>query len=360
MWFLAWREMRYGKGRFMLIGLLVALVAFLVFVMTGLAAGLSELSTSALRRMPADLLVYSDDADKNIARSDLAAADAVKAAAVDGVESADPLGQLLVTGTLPGGKNVDVALQGVASPGTFRTPPEIGSVVLDPSARDDGVKVTDTIRLKPSGVVVTVVGFADFGTLQGAAVGSVNLATWQKIHPSTADLGPERASVFVLKVSGDRAKVARAVEKALPGTDVLTKSEAIANIPGHAAESATIGMIRGFLLAATAGMIAVLFWILTLQKQGTLAVLRATGARRRTLVGSYLMQVSLITVFGTVLGIAATEAVSPVMPSNAFSLTGGDVGRTALLLAACALIASLVCVRRLLRVDPLLSLGRNA
>ncbi|MQY07794.1 FtsX-like permease family protein [Actinomadura macrotermitis] len=338
MWFLAWREIRHGRVRFGLTAVLVGLVAFLVFMLTGLAVGLGEAGVSGLQRLPGQVVVYSAGAEKTVSRSALPESAAAKIAAVPGVTAVRPLGQSMAqAGGLP------VALMGVDT--------RAGGIVLDRTLK---ARVGDTLTLQPGGVRVRVAGFADLGSVQHTAVARVPLEVWRRTQPARPDAG-----VYLVDAR-DPAAAAKAIAAAVPGTEAVTKDAAIEAVPGYAAETGTVTMIRGFLLAVAALLIGTVFWIFTMQKEATLAVLRATGARARLLVGSYLLQVAATTALGVLLGFAAVLAIGAAMPAGTFSLPGRSAALSAALLAALALGASAGSLRRLLTVDPLLSLGRNA
>lgn len=58
--FVALRDLRVARGRFVLITLVVALVALLVSFLSGLTAGLAHQNISAVQRIDADALVFAD------------------------------------------------------------------------------------------------------------------------------------------------------------------------------------------------------------------------------------------------------------------------------------------------------------
>ncbi|MFE7758525.1 hypothetical protein [Streptomyces sp. NPDC057429] len=60
--FLALLELRAARGRFLLMGSVVVLVAALVGIVSGFTTGLGDDTVSALRRLPASQLVFSSDA----------------------------------------------------------------------------------------------------------------------------------------------------------------------------------------------------------------------------------------------------------------------------------------------------------
>ncbi|MFK8909743.1 ABC transporter permease, partial [Streptomyces sp. YS-3] len=57
--FVAWRDLRFAKGRFALMGAVVVLITLLVGLLSGLTAGLARDSTSAVAGLPADRLAFA-------------------------------------------------------------------------------------------------------------------------------------------------------------------------------------------------------------------------------------------------------------------------------------------------------------
>lgn len=367
MWFLARAEIWHGRSRFALLAGLVALLAFLVFVMTGLSTGLGEATVSGMRRATdgAALVAYAPDAQRSLARSDLAADRVTAAAAVTGVTGAWPVGQSMAT-LDAGGHQLAAAVVGLP-PDAPAAPAGLGDrsdgVVLDRQAAvDAGVHVGDTVTVTPGDLHLTVAGVADLGSIQHAAVVVTPLSTWQQLrYAPFASAGapvPDRVGAVLVTTNGDPA--AAATVAAATGADVVTRDEAIAAVPGFAEETGTIGLLRGVLFGVAALLVAVVFWVLTLQKEGPLAVLRTGGASRRLLLGSYLLQVLLVTVAGVAVGLGAATAAAVLLPPGAFVLTATSAVTAAVLLVGLALAGSATSLRRLLTVDPLLSLGRTA
>lgn len=56
--FVALRDIRFAKGRFALMGSVVALITLLIVLLSGLTAGLADQSTSAVRNLPADRVAF--------------------------------------------------------------------------------------------------------------------------------------------------------------------------------------------------------------------------------------------------------------------------------------------------------------
>lgn len=367
MWFLARAELRHGRSRFALLAGLVALLAFLVFVMTGLSTGLGEATVSGVRGVTdgTSLVAFSPDAQRSLARSDLPGSQVGRVAAIPGVTGAWPVGQSMAT--LDGGEQeLGVAVVGLPADAPT-APPDLASradgVVLDRRAAADArVAIGDTVTLTPGDLRLTVTGLTDLGSVQHAPVAMTTLTTWQRLRyaPFGAVTSPVPDRAGAVLVTGDADPAVAAAIAAGTGLDVVARDEAIAAVPGFAEETGTIGLLRSFLFAVAALLVAVVFWVLTLQKEGPLAVLRTGGASRRLLLGSYLVQVLLVTVGGVTLGLLAAAGAAVVLPAGAFVLTGSSAAAAALLLVGLALAGSASSLRRLLAVDPLLSLGRTA
>ena len=90
--FVAWRELRFARGRFLLIGAVVALITLLVGFLTGLAGGLASQNVSAVLELPGDRLVLQQPTrgDAKFATSSIGAVDSWRRA--EGVESVVPVG----------------------------------------------------------------------------------------------------------------------------------------------------------------------------------------------------------------------------------------------------------------------------
>src|SRR5438128_885735 len=93
--FVAWRDLRFARGRFALMGAVLVLITVLVGLLSGLTAGLARENTSAITGLPADHLVFTAPADgAKITFTDSAVTEQTWRAwaGESGVRSAEPLG----------------------------------------------------------------------------------------------------------------------------------------------------------------------------------------------------------------------------------------------------------------------------
>src|SRR5699024_9677294 len=115
--FVAFRDIRSAKGRFALMGSVIALITLLIVLLSGLAAGLADHPTSALRNLPADHVASGTSGDGEVEES--YADSTVSRTQLDtwstttGVEWAEPVGITQSRVELADGNSTDVALLGV-------------------------------------------------------------------------------------------------------------------------------------------------------------------------------------------------------------------------------------------------------
>lgn len=113
--FLALRELAYGRTRFLLMGLVVALIALLTVFLSGLSSGLIIDGVSGLKSMPATHIAFAEGTktDNAFSRSVVDDSALDEWAAVGGVEDAALLGSTIVNATREDGLQVDLTLFGV-------------------------------------------------------------------------------------------------------------------------------------------------------------------------------------------------------------------------------------------------------
>ncbi|MFM7064965.1 MAG: ABC transporter permease [Actinomycetes bacterium] len=365
---LARRDLIVAKGRFLLMGTVVALIALLGVLLAGLAAGLVDDGTSGLARLPVTHLAFQPGADATFSRS-FVPADRADQLRGDGVVETAPLGVALFNAKVerPGAspRVVDVALFGVEREAFVAPEPVAGSglagsgpapVVISQELADEGVKVGDQLVVGLGATALTVVGVADAGTYGHVPVAYTDLPTWEQVTPgATTPSGRGLVSAVALRLTAD-ADVAEVGERA--GVEVLTTKESFAGSPGYVAETTTMTLIRGFLLVISALVVAAFFTVWTVQRRDQIGLLKAMGATDRYVVADALLQVVLLLVAATVVGSVLGLLLGTAVPTEApFSLTPTAVLAAGGALVLAGLLGSLVAVRRITSVDPLVALG---
>ena len=363
--FLALRDLRRGWRRFALVGSVVGLVAVLSTVLCGLADGLVRDGTSGLRALPLTHLAFAPHSEAAFSRSTLDDRALAAWRAQDGVQAA-PIGVSFVNGAPVGGRpgepSIDLALFGVRA-GDFladadeRRARDLEGLVLASELRDDGVEVGDRYRIAGSDVVLPVLGFTYAGSYGHVPIAYTSLASWQRIAYGRDARG--RYSALALRLPDG---VPAATTAARAGTELKTKVEAYDGSPGFTAETATMTLIRAFLLAISALVVGAFFTVLTVQRTHQIGLLKAMGASTAYVVRDGVAQMLVIVVLATVAGGAAGTAIVAALDGGPVpvALEPGGIAASAALLVAAGLAGSLVAFRRIARVEPAVALGVEA
>ena len=154
------------------------------------------------------------------------------------------------------------------------------------------------------------------------------------------------------------SSVAAAIDASVPGVEALPRTEAVASIPGVSSITASFDLIVGITFVVVAVVTGFFFLILTVQKLRVFAGLRALGATSRYLAASVLTQVVAVVVAG-VAAATALLAGAAAVSSPAFPLAVDTrlVLLSGLAVLGSSVVASVLAVRRIARVDPLVAAG---
>jgi putative ABC transport system permease protein len=374
--FLAFRELAFAKGRFLLMGLVVGLIALLMVLLSGLSVGLVNDGVSGLQRMPVTSFAF----EEGVAKASAFSRSVVGPAAVEawrdqpGVADAAPFGNTLANARSDRGVEVDLALFGVDM-GSFIDPDVAlgerlaaeGDVVISPTAAEEGIEIGDTIVVEPAGTELRVVGILpDQHTFGHVDIGYVPLRTWQEVRAGArpGDVVPEHVyqeftAVAVRAADGGMADLAAA--DAAAGTTSMTLEASFGASPGFTAETSTLMLIQAFLFVISALVVGAFFTVLTIQRTPEIAVLRALGASTRYLLADSLTQSLVLLVVSTVIGVGFGLAVGALIASSPmpFALSAEPIISASVLLVVLGLAGATIAVLRITRVDPLTALGAN-
>ncbi|MFD9034784.1 ABC transporter permease [Streptomyces sp. NPDC059567] len=357
--FVAWRDLRFAKGRFTLMGTVIVLITLLVGLLSGLTSGLARENISAITGLPADRLSFAappSGQSVSFTNSTVTESEWRRWAQRPGVASAQPLG-IRTLNAAAGDRTAAVSAFGTEpsaglAPESRKLGP--GRVVLSESAAEElGVAEGGAVRLGPLEATVTAVsGDASYSH---TPVVWTSLDDWQKLgHNGTTP--EEQATVIALSVA-EGADLG-AGDAAL-GTESRTIDEALTAIGSYQAENGSLQMMRGFLFVISALVIGAFFTVWTIQRSGDVAVLKALGASTPYLLKDALGQAVLMLTAGTLLGTGLAVGAGVL-------ISGGDVpfvlepltvlGPAAVMIVLGVLGAAL-SIRRITAVDPLTALG---
>ncbi|MFJ8692149.1 ABC transporter permease [Streptomyces roseolilacinus] len=357
--FVAWRDLKFAKGRFALMGTVIVLITLLVDLLSGLTAGLGRQNVSAITGLPADRIAFdapSGGRDLSYTNSTVTAEQWLRWARTPGVTSAEPLG-ITTTRATAGDRSTGVSAFGVR-PGSPLAPDsgeiDDGSVVLSTTAADDlGLKPGDTFAL--AGQKLTVAAVRGDASFSHTPVIWTSLTTWRKTAPPTAADGP---TATVVALSTASTADTRAADEAA-GTKTVSREDSLSAIGSYASENGSLQLMRGFLFAISALVIGAFFTVWTIQRSADVAVLKALGASTAGLLKDALGQALVLLAGGTLVGTGIAAALGALVAGSAvpFLLTPATVLFPAAVMVLLGVLGAALSIRRITSVDPLTALG---
>ncbi|MEU8686494.1 ABC transporter permease [Streptomyces sp. NPDC048611] len=369
--FVAWRDLRFAKGRFALMGTVIVLITVLVGLLSGLTAGLGRENTSAVTGLPADHLVFSAPAGGGkLAFTDSRLPERTVRAwsRVPGVRHAEPLG--IATTRAEADRTAAVSAFGVR-PGSGPAPEGVadGAVVLSEKAAVSLGDVRAGGRLTLGGRTFRVAAVSGPAMYSHTPVVWTSLRDWQRLMGGSGRAGAAgpgsggsdtthgSMGATVLALSTTDTAALTAADKDL-GTKTVTTDDAVRAIGSFTAENGSLQLMRGFLFAISALVIGAFFTVWTIQRSGDVAVLKALGASTGALLRDALGQAVVLLVAGTGLGTAVVALVgASIGGAVPFVLDPPTVLLPALIMIALGAAGAALAVRRLTSVDPLTALG---
>ncbi|NLB99103.1 MAG: ABC transporter permease [Lactobacillales bacterium] len=372
--FLARKELWFSKKRFFLIGFIIVLITWLVFVLSGLGNGLSDLGTAVIRYSDLDVAVFEKDSELTLGKSTLPESVVAEALEVEGVEEAASIAT--AAGAIYRGVNVDeetgkktaVLFVGI-EPGSFMEPKTISGenldeaepnrVLVDESLMREGFKLNDKITLNGVGTEYTIGGFVSNKTLNHMPAIFVTMDTLRgfKYMVPGSDMGIEKpiSAVFLKGNNIDTEELTAAID----GIETGSIKETLNGIPGYSAESGTINLMLWLLIFISAFVIAVFFYVLTTQKVNQFGVMKAIGASNGFIIKSVVSEVFLLSGISILIGVGLTYLMTLVLPEDMpFTLLPNLVMLYGVILLATSLIGSLFSIRSIIKIDPITALGR--
>ena len=323
---LALREMRRRPGRFAAATVLLTLIAVLLMLLGGLLDGLILRSTGAIRaRTRADLVVFSSTAEKSFLRSRITPEVRAQVAKVPGVTSVGGIGVTQLGARVPGNGPrdlTDIALFGYQkAPDGVPAPPKPGEAYADSILRDDGVARGDTLRLGPERSPVKVIGFVEDVSYSGAGTLWAAPVTWRAVQNANrpgSSVGPGVFQALVVRTDRDPSTVAAAVDRATgEATTTISRAEASDAIGGVKQQRSVFNQIIGVTLVIAVVVVALFFALITVERAGLYGMLKAIGARSRTLLGGVVAQAAIVALIAAVVGAGCAVLLDVVVPPGA-------------------------------------------
>lgn len=354
--FVALRDLRFARGRFILIGSVVALITVLVGFLSGLTGGLATQNISAVLSIPADRIVFSvqgaDGAAASFADSAISQQQATDWGAADGVTTAEPIG-ISQTRAEAGDARVAIAVFGV-SPGFNATAPSRdGRVSMSAPAADDlGVAAGDDVTI--AGSTYTVESVAGEAWYSHTPVVEMTLSDWQAFSAAT---GTPDAYATVLAVTGSPDWAAVDTANSTLSHTVLGSLTALS---AFRSEIGSLLLMVVMLFGISGLVIGAFFTVWTMQRKGDIAVLKALGASSSSLVRDALGQALIVLLLGIGIGLGLValfgSLAGTALPFLLSSLTTLLPG---VIMVVLGLAGAAFALRSVTSADPLTALGSN-
>ncbi len=367
---LALRELVRRPGRFVAATVILTLIAVLLMFLGGLLDGLIRASTGAVRAQDGDALVFSESSQASFLRSRIDPSTRAAVAGSPGVSQTGGLGVVLLGARVPGNGPRDLANVAVwgyeLAPVGVPDPPSRGEAWADEILRADGVALGDELLIGPDRTPVTVAGWVADTAYSGQGGLWVDAATWREVlNENRPDAALAEGVFQALVVRGDGID-ARTVVDSINDTlsdrvVAFTIPDAIDEIPGVTEQQTTFNQILGVTLVIALVVIALFFALLTVERTALYGVLKAIGARSRTIFAGLVVQAVAVTFVAAVIAGVAVVVLDLLVPPGSIplSISAGRIASSIGLLLIAAIAGCGFSLRRILRIDPASALGQS-
>jgi len=381
--YLAIKEVWRNRGRFLLVAMVIALITLLVLFIAALGEGLGNGNREYISKLNGELIVYQSKSDFLIQASRLSRNRLSAVRRVNGVADAGMLGTSSATLLLPLQENdLKIAVLGV-EPGHIGEPKVVQGtqlstdlaqeVILDRNtairsnlAVGDDLQIRVTQGTQDEFYKLRIVGITDGQQYSLQPSVFVPFNTWDRIRPkSEAEVSRSNpvANVILVKVSDPETveSIRQNIISQVDNVEVATLKEAIQALPGYTAQQSTLNTQGGFTLFIGLLVIGGFFQIQILQKVAQIGVLKAIGAANAIVAASSVIQITVVTIIGVLIGGLLTFLFSLTFPPTVpivFNGTTSAIALVALLLIGP--LGGLVSIRYAVKIEPLKALGLSS
>lgn len=356
------KELMHSKKRYLLIEIIVVLLMFMVLFLSGLANGLGRAVTSAVENIPAKNFVISDTSENLLTVSRLDTESVAKIKDVYGSDAEDFSIQRMYLEKGDSDK-LDV-IYIAARPGSFVEPKTFkgrgldkdassNEIVLDDDFIGEGIRLGDRVKDSNTDIEFKVVGFVKDQMYGHVSAGYITADSLDYISKAVNPVYKKSVNAVAINGTKDKFK-----DLNLVNTEFVSKDTVVNDIPGYSAEQSTIQMIKWVLVVVSAIIIGIFFYILTIQKEHQLGVMKALGMGSRKLSTIISGQVGIIALAGAsianVLAFVTAHFIPQAMP---FYLPYSDAFIVSLVFVLVSLVSSLISIIKIAGIDPVQAIG---
>ena len=344
---LSWKEMKHAKGKYIMIFVIITLIAYLVFFLTGLAYGLAEAGRLAADKWDASSVIMTKEADNNLAISSFNK-DKLKEVTAD---KKAPLAQSASVISSKGKEKEDVTLFGVEQ-NSFIAPNIIKGhqvkndheLVVDESlAKVNKYHIGDEVTFAGDSQKYKIVGLTDHAKFNVAPVVYMTISGLNELR-----FGHSGRNNMI------NAIIVRGKATVKKGLDIIPMKTFINGLPGYSAQVMTFSFMIIALIVIAAVVLGIFIFVLTMHKQKTIGIMKIQGVPTKMIATSSLMQTVILAVSGVILGVLLTFISSLGLPkSMPFDFNVALTLGVGVLMVVITSLASLVSIRSIAKIDPL-------
>lgn len=368
--YLAIKEIKKDKGRFILIIGIIALISYLVLFLTGLAYGLSKDNMTGIEKWRGKQIILKNGSNSNAFSSsiDMELAKTYESynhtkinlsrtiAYKNGNKNKENNLNIVLVG-FESIEKVDIkVIEGDYPKDRYEV---IGSISLK---EENGLNVGDKIVLSSNDKEYTIVGFTPESKISVSSVIYTNFADASNIamnfktdKETDSTTGatkntPQRVSAIILHDTTDI--------KSNDVIEILSISELIEELPGYKAQNLTFGMMIIFLIIISSIVLGVFMYILTMQKKSIFGVMKVQGISNNYISNTVILQTIIVSFTGIMIGLSATLLSEAILPNKVpFQSNYYIYGGICLFILLTSLIGSIFSVNSVKKVDPLNVIG---
>ncbi|MDR2976140.1 MAG: ABC transporter permease [Streptococcaceae bacterium] len=356
--YLAWKEIRYSKLRYGLIIGIMTLVAYVVFMLSGLAAGLSAGHSQAIVDWQASQFVLSEDSNKIASASQLKVKDIAR---VDAHEKAG-IGFYSSSITKKGSSDkTNVSIFGTEK-NSFILPKLVSGRLYSKSNEIvvsenlTGYKIGDKVEIGDD-QSFTIVGISPKTTYSMTAVIYLNLDAFAKLkygENAPSDEADRPINIIALKKAAHKISTSSTDTK----LEELSSKTLIENLPGYTPEKLTLNAMIYFLFVVVTAIVGIFMYVMTLQKISIFGVLKAQGISSGTLMRSILGQALIVSAAGSIIAMLLSGLTSLVLPAAMpFSVQWPLWTVYAVVVVLVSMLGGVFSLHTITKVDPVTAIG---
>lgn len=356
--FLALKEMRYSKLRYGLIIGIMFLIAYVVFLLSGLASGLNQQFKQSIVDWKSQSIILSKDSNNSFVASQLTRGD------LERVEAKEKAAVGLYNSVISkNGKQINISIFGTET-NAFLLPETIegkgftneNEVIISENLSESGYKIGDSVKVGRSDQKLKIVGIFPATYYSATPVLYTSLDTWTKIKYEDQPFSSENSKPINIIVTKEKSPLLDNQK----GTKIikLSTEEFIENIPGYSAQSLTLSSMIYFLFVIVTAIVGIFMYVITLQKTSVFGVMKAQGISNGFIAKTIIAQAFLVGLIGVCIAFVTAFGTSFILPKAmpfSFELKQWLLYSGILLIVT--VLGGLFSIRTVTNVDPISAIG---